>query len=397
MSEAIPRVRSTTYPPLPAEPEPLASAEIPLTFRWSVTWNYIAQELAPPGVGTRTQGVTVVREAPAPDPELAGTAVRDVPRLATQSQAPHSPSGRDAANTSPPGANEIASHSGGGAPQPTAMQQTAEAPISRARASALVNHWEMVIPKMARPAVRRPRAMQGARAGSPAAAIAGSAGAAADNIAAPTFLTTGESRFVRSWRWIALGAILAIAILASIFYRPGAAAREENAGTSVSGGWSRRSLLPQGRVMDVYEPSRDEPDFRVEFNWIPDTNGVGWVFRTQTAGDYYAVKLSLLQSGGYRAIAAEHFRVLGGIESPHSRRVAALGNRQTIIRLRMDVSGPAFTVAIDGSPVDYWTDERLGTGAFGFYEERGQRPNVQTLRFTFYKKGAVRTAVTSFR
>ena len=45
--------------------------------------------------------------------------------------------------------------------------------------------------------------------------------------------------------------------------------------------------------------------------------------------------------------------------------------------------------------MDYWTDARLNSGPLGFYDERGQRPEVQTLRFTFIKKGATRTAVAS--
>ena len=37
----------------------------------------------------------------------------------------------------------------------------------------------------------------------------------------------------------------------------------------------------------------------------------------------------------------------------------------------------------------------LDSGPLGFYDERGQRPEVQSLRFTFVKKGAARTAAAT--
>ena len=147
--------------------------------------------------------------------------------------------------------------------------------------------------------------------------------------------------------------------------------------------------------MSVYEPSRDEADYRLEFGWVPDSKGVGWVFRTRDAGDYYAARVSLLQPGASVTLVAEHFSVVGGVESAHSRKVVPFGSNAGLIRVRMDAIGPAFTLSLQGSPVDYWTDARLNSGALGFYDELGQRPVVQSLRFTFIKKGVTRVAVAS--
>jgi hypothetical protein len=61
----------------------------------------------------------------------------------------------------------------------------------------------------------------------------------------------------------------------------------------------------------------------------------------------------------------------------------------------MDAIGPTFTLSLQGSPVDYWTDERFNSGALGFYDERGLRPVIQSLRFTFIKKGVTQIAVAS--
>jgi hypothetical protein len=214
--------------------------------------------------------------------------------------------------------------------------------------------------------------------------------------AAPAFVIPEESRLARSWRPLALLVIVAVAVGSTVWIRPAkvAPSREQIADSFHRGGWARRSLLPPGRLMSVYEPSRDESDYRMEFGWVPDERGVGWVIRTRDAGDYYAARVSLLQPRS-SVVVVEHFSVRGGAEGAHSRRVVQIGNHPGLVRVRMDAIGPAFTLSLQGSPVDYWTDERLNSGALGFYDERGLRPVIQSLRFTFIKKGVTRIAVAS--
>jgi hypothetical protein len=214
---------------------------------------------------------------------------------------------------------------------------------------------------------------------------------------APAFALPEQSRLARSWRMIALLAIIILAIGFTLWVHPDPATyRAEQVEESLNrGGWSRRSILPQGRMMSVYEPSREESDYRIEFGWVPDAKGVGWVFRTRDAGDYYATRISVLQPGARIVLVVEHFSVFGGVEGAHSRRIVPLGSSAGLVRVRMDAIGPAFTLSLQGSAADYWTDARLDAGPLGFYDERGQRPEVQSLRFTFVKKGAARTAVAT--
>jgi hypothetical protein len=147
--------------------------------------------------------------------------------------------------------------------------------------------------------------------------------------------------------------------------------------------------------MSVYEPSRGETDYRIEFGWVPDANGVGWIFRSRDADDYYAVRLRLIKPGANLVLAAEHFSVLRGEEGVHSRKVIPLVNNSGLVQVRMDAIGTSFTLSLQDTPVDTWTDARLDAGPLGFYEENGQRPAVQALRFTFTGKGTTRTAVAS--
>jgi hypothetical protein len=257
--------------------------------------------------------------------------------------------------------------------------------------------WEMMVPKMDWPATKSvaptaPVIPSIAPVPAPVAAPA----KIAEAVAAPKFAIPEGSGLARSWRVIALLAILAVGAGFTLWVRPAkdAPAREQVSDSFHRGGWTRRSLLPPGRLMSVYDPSRDESDYRIEFGWVPDERGVGWVVRTRDAGDYYAARVSLLQPRS-SVVVAEHFSVRGGAESAHSRRVVQLGNHAGIVRVRMDAIGPAFTLSLQGNPVDYWTDEQLSSGAVGFYDERGVRPVIQSLRFTFIKKGVTQVAMAS--
>jgi hypothetical protein len=259
--------------------------------------------------------------------------------------------------------------------------------------------WEMVIPKMARPLSKSVAARSGVVAPPALAApLPEPASVAQDPLPsafrAPSLLLySSDDKFLaRYWRQLAV-ALVALAMIGFLlFARSGAGAASVTAGPK---GWSQRSISPPGRLMSVYEPSRGETDYRMEFAWVPDANGVGWIFRARDANDYYAVRLRLIKPGAGPAIAAEHFNVWRGEESVHSRKVIPLLNNSGLVQVRMDAVGPSFTLSLQDSPVDTWTDARLDSGPLGFYDENGQRPAVEALRFTFIGKGTTRTAVAS--
>ena len=282
-------------------------------------------------------------------------------------------------------------------PQSNAIDIATSGEGSKLRAR---SQWEMVIPKMVRPSAG-PVVDRIVAAPAPVSASSVSVENVLSNApteySAPALALPEQSRLARSWRLIALLAIISISIGFTLWVHPDAATQRRNqVDVAINrGGWSRRSILPQGRMMSVYEPSREESDYRIEFGWVPDAKGVGWVFRTRDAGDYYATRISVLQPGARVILVVEHFSVFGGVEGAHSRRLVPLGNSGGLVRVRMDAMGPAFNLSLQGSAADYWTDARLGSGALGFYDERGQRPEVQSLRFTFVKKGAAQTAAAT--
>lgn len=256
--------------------------------------------------------------------------------------------------------------------------------------------WEMVIPKMTRPLA--------ARVARPVRALAEAPKPAAEET--PTeisFYAGSEASFVpRRWKMAGLG--VAVVVVGSVIalVRPGS---HETAGSGSASGapgtWSRRTAYVAGstapREILVYSGSDDLKNYRIEFSWVPEPRGVGWIFRATDSANYYAAKLRLVQAGALPTLSAEHFAVVRGVEGPHSRKVLTLGRTRSDVAVRMDATGPAFTLYLQGLPADYWTDERFESGSLGFYEDRGERPVVQSLRFTLFKKSGLQTVVTSLQ
>jgi hypothetical protein len=265
----------------------------------------------------------------------------------------------------------------------------------------------MVIPKMARPtglhtasplSARPPRAIQQKTPSAPAAAETG-----ADIPTEVSFYAGSEASFVpRRWKVLSISVVVVVVGCVIAWIRPGSNAFSGNESTPTAAGtWSRRTAYVIGskdpREILVYSGSDDVKNYRIEFAWSPDARGVGWIFRATNSANYYAAKLRLIQAGATPSLAAEHFAVVKGVEGTHSRKVITLGRTNRQVMVRMDATGPGFTLYLQGSPVDYWTDERFETGSLGFYEEHGDRPVLQSVVFTLFKKSGLQTVVTSLQ
>jgi hypothetical protein len=195
----------------------------------------------------------------------------------------------------------------------------------------------------------------------------------------------------RYWRQMALGAVAVLALGLSLWGNSGSGASAHKP----SAEWSHRYSSPPGRLLSLYEPSRGESDYSVEFGWVPDAKGAGMVLRVRDENNYYATRLVLQQPAPNLELAEEHFSVAGGVEGAHSRKIISLANQAGPLQIQMDAIGSAFTLSVQGHPVDYWNDARFNSGALGFFDESGERPEVQGLHVTLIKKGATRTAVAS--
>ncbi|HEY2842585.1 MAG TPA: hypothetical protein VGJ09_03005 [Bryobacteraceae bacterium] len=257
--------------------------------------------------------------------------------------------------------------------------------------------WEMVIPKMARPLAARAARPQRAISESPKAAEAAS-GTATEI----SFYAGSEASFVpRRWKMWALGAAVIVVGGVLALIRPGSPSNTVGDSPPAAGTWSRRTAYvigsPAPREILVYSGSDDLKNYRIEFSWVPEQQGVGWIFRATDSANYYAAKLRLIQAGAIPTLTAEHFAVVKGVEGTHSRKVITLNRALGEVQVRMDATGPAFTLYLQGNPADYWTDPRFESGSLGFYEEPGERPVLQALRFTLFKKSGLQTVTTSLQ
>jgi hypothetical protein len=378
---------SSFYPP----------SEYPARFRFPITWSYVTIPLSPapaspPKVQQAIRPTAVIVSSPmaapsAPPPTISAPSVLtpSVPTPTPLALAP-TPQPRPA-----PTRTEL---------QPRPVQQPAASPAARAD-----GQWEMVIPKMARPIASRPTA-KGIAARVPTPETKPPENKAPENARAASeatfsFYTLQESFVPRRWKVLILGAASLVALGLFAWVRPTGSSTPAatTSPESSTGAWSRRTAYLIGskdpREIVVYDGSNGLQDYRIEFGWVPEDNGVGLLFRAQDSANYYAVKIRQIQPGPTPAIALEHFTVIQGVEGPHARKVITLPKTLGAVPIRLDASGPAFTLHVQGNPVDYWNDLRFASGSLGFYEDHGARPLVQTLRFTFLKKGGTQTVLAS--
>jgi hypothetical protein len=189
-----------------------------------------------------------------------------------------------------------------------------------------------------------------------------------------------------------IGVALVVAILAFYFLLGGKSsdkpANENRAVSMGEQGWSTEwasdvAGSKRGRQLTLYRPSTGMSDYQLQFVGQIENKAMGWVFRAADTKNYYGMKIEQLRPG---AMAITHFAVVEGRESSYSQKPLALDARPgTPYRVMLDVNGPRFTINLQGEPVEFWTDNRLKTGAVGFMNERDERGVSSSVQFSFPK------------
>jgi hypothetical protein len=134
----------------------------------------------------------------------------------------------------------------------------------------------------------------------------------------------------------------------------------------------------RARQLTFYRPSIQRSDYIFEFTGTIESKALGWVFRAQDTKNYYGMKLEIGKPG---QLLISRFAVVDGRESSSSSKPLPIVARpDTAFTVRVDVSGPRFSVYLQGQPVDVWTDNRLKTGAVGFMNEREERARTSSVR-----------------
>ena len=139
----------------------------------------------------------------------------------------------------------------------------------------------------------------------------------------------------------------------------------------------------RGRQLTLYRPSVGMYDYQFQFVGQIESKALGWVFREVDTKNYYGMKIENLRPG---AMAISHFAVVEGRQSSDAQKPVGIDARPgAAYRVKLAVEGPRFTLYIEGEPVDFWTDNRLKSGAVGFMNERDERGATSSVQFSFAK------------
>ena len=159
-----------------------------------------------------------------------------------------------------------------------------------------------------------------------------------------------------------------------------------------SGDWVRQAAVggdpgvKQSRQLVLYKPGMVATNSRIEFAWSTDSGDVGLVFRAKDLGNYYAVRMKVMNPRTAPTLDVEYFSVYQFTESPHQEKFLVLPKLGSAVRVRLDVVGPAFTLYLQDNATGYWTDARLTSGGLGFFEEWNRAPQVNAVRISLGQK-----------
>ncbi len=234
--------------------------------------------------------------------------------------------------------------------------------------------WAMVIPRLA-PASPAPRLLPAAESGWDAAF-------ASPKYVLPKFEVSSDSASIAVKLVLSASLMLLLVPGWRNTGSPGSRAIEMESSMSERA-WIREPA-GQAKHLALYRASAGVADYRLDFTWRTNPQGVSWVFRAQDGKNYLAARLKPLPSPG--AFSLERFAVIKGVEKSRLQRLLTLPSKDPSLRVATDVAGPAFRLYLDGNLVSQWTDARLPAGGVGFLEESRQTVGLQSVRISFPKR-----------
>jgi hypothetical protein len=137
----------------------------------------------------------------------------------------------------------------------------------------------------------------------------------------------------------------------------------------------------RGRQLTLYRPSANQSDYQMQFAGQIENKALGWVFRVSDTKNYYGMKI---ENDKHGSVLFTRFAVVHGRQRDVSQKSLPIRARaDTTYAVRLEASGPRFSVYIQGEPVDLWTDSHLKTGALGFMNETEESGRTNSVRISF--------------
>ncbi len=162
--------------------------------------------------------------------------------------------------------------------------------------------------------------------------------------------------------------------------------RQGMSGWTGEGDWAQSWRLSQagyvkpGRLA-LFQPSMNMKEYTVEFMFQIEQRSVGFAYRATDRQNYYATKISIARPGPLPELSLIRYPVIAGREGPKVEvPIRVLMHNDTPYRVQLTVNGKGFSTSIEGQLVDFWSDERLKVGGFGFFSDTGESARVYWMK-----------------
>ncbi|MCX6629963.1 MAG: hypothetical protein NTW28_20285 [Candidatus Solibacter sp.] len=147
-------------------------------------------------------------------------------------------------------------------------------------------------------------------------------------------------------------------------------------------GWSRH---PDGYVntgaLALFRPTLNFTDYRMEFFGQIESRSIGWTVRATDAGNYHAMKVTVVEAGIRPFVALVQYNVVNGKSGRRTRTpLNVMVHNNKPMQFAVDIKGNRFVTSVNGEEVDSFIDSTLAAGGVGFFSEAGEHARLYWMR-----------------
>jgi hypothetical protein len=145
---------------------------------------------------------------------------------------------------------------------------------------------------------------------------------------------------------------------------------------------SKAGYVRPGKLA-VYQPSVAMREFQVEFLMQLEKKAVSWAYRATDQENYYASKITIVKPGPLPLLSLVRYPVIRGREGPRVEiPIRVLMHNNAPYRVQLSVTSGGFTTSIEGQLVDFWRDDSLKVGGFGFFSDTGESARIYWMKLS---------------
>lgn len=158
---------------------------------------------------------------------------------------------------------------------------------------------------------------------------------------------------------------------------------DSNSANSLTWSYDQTGFI-RPRGLALFRPSMSLTNYTVEFLAKIDASAVGWAIRAMDHNNYHAVKIIQRGGGPLPRYTIVRYTVVDGREGPRIEHPLPLNlYKDTLFRIRMDIRGSNYSLLVQDSVVDSWSDNRFEFGGMGFFSGRGEESRIRWVQVTY--------------